>query len=196
MRGHVTPGEAFISGLSDMRRGLAMCSASPPMKVPTGSSRGNVERQGRKESFTTKTKTPKNVATKRSNQWNATQCQKDRTGYNRKQKRIRPRLVCSKASFLQVNFCCFFRSDWTWVMDSRPLKMQTKKTRNLFPQKRRPCFGLDSNSPQISTKTWCFCWRPRFFFKCQKIPIQNHGLWFLVHFFLETCLFLGGFGDF
>lgn len=38
------PGEAFISGLSDMRRGLAMCSASPPMKVPAVR---NVERQGK-----------------------------------------------------------------------------------------------------------------------------------------------------
>ena len=44
-RGH----EAFISGLSDMRRGLAMCSASPPMKVPTGSSRSKrgTAREGR-----------------------------------------------------------------------------------------------------------------------------------------------------
>lgn len=33
--------------------------------------------------------------------------------------------------------------------------------------------------------------RTFFFFKCQKIPIQNHGLWFLVHFFLGTFLFGG-----
>lgn len=99
-----------------------------------------------KESFTTKTPRKTRQQKGRSSETPLKEKRK-KPGYNRKQKRIRPRLVCSKASFLQVNFCCFFRSDWTWVMDSRPLKMQTKKTRNLFPQKRRPCFGLDSNSP-------------------------------------------------
>ena len=64
-------------------------------------------------------------------------------GYNRKQKRIKKTRLFQSTIF-SGEFLLLFPG--TWVTDSPPLKMLTKKTRNLFPRKWCPCFGLDVNS--------------------------------------------------